>query len=310
MAEQNQPIISFITPTYNRRDLLTRAYKSLLIQSDKRFEWIIVDDGSIDNTKEIVDSWLKENSGFPIKYFWKENGGKPSALNTGFSIATGEFASIIDSDEYLTEDAARKLILWIDEIKDNAIFAGVAGMRGFSETHPRSSFPKNKSVVDASDIDRDIKGLRGDKQEAYRLELFKTHPFPIFENEKFVQEGPIFWQIAGKGYIVRFYNEIIIIGDYLEDGLTHNINELRAKNFKGYTWYAEECFKYRRFPMNWYSVGAWLEIAGAKGLSFKEASAKINIKGGPAALRTGAVLYSVLKLIKKLFIREKHEKAD
>jgi glycosyltransferase involved in cell wall biosynthesis len=299
-------IISFVTPTYNRAHLLPRLYDSLVAQTDKNFEWVVVDDGSTDETESLISAWIRADGSFPIVYYKRENGGKQRALNDGFRIATTEYAGIIDSDDWLTADAVGKIRIWLDEIKEDRRFAGVAGMHGFDEMTPRSGFPKGKGVVDASDIERDTKGLRGDKQEMYRRDLWLAHPFPSFEGEKFVFEAPVYWQIANDGYIVRFHEDIIKIGAYLGDGYTKNMEDLLLNNIKGYTWFAKESFKYRRFPMNYYAVGSWVRMLKRKNISLRECSELIGMSY--AVLFVAAFLSGVLSLVKKFLIHEAHER--
>jgi len=97
-------MITILTPTYNRKHTLRRAYDSLINQTNKDFEWLVIDDGSKDDTKELIDEFISENK-ITIKYFFKENGGKHTALNFGTNKAKGELVLILDSDDYLSNDA-------------------------------------------------------------------------------------------------------------------------------------------------------------------------------------------------------------
>ena len=81
-------MITIFTPTYNRGYTLERLYESLCRQTRKDFEWVVVDDGSTDNTKQMVDRWRRTNR-FPIRYIYQENRGKPSAHNLGAENAQG-----------------------------------------------------------------------------------------------------------------------------------------------------------------------------------------------------------------------------
>lgn len=96
-------LITIFTPTYNRAELLPRLHKSLQEQTNKNFEWIVVDDGSTDNTKEVIENIiLQQENDFPIRYFYKENGGKHTAINRGVREANGDLFFIVDSDDILT----------------------------------------------------------------------------------------------------------------------------------------------------------------------------------------------------------------
>lgn len=122
-------MISVFTPTYNRGSLISRVYESLERQTNKDFEWIIVDDGSTDDTEKIVAAF-QEKATFPIAYKKKHNEGKHVAINVGSTMANGEWFFIVDSDDTLTPDAIEKIEFYCDEIKHDASFAGVVGLRG------------------------------------------------------------------------------------------------------------------------------------------------------------------------------------
>ena len=123
-------MITVLTPAYNRAYILNNLYKSLCLQNDMDFEWVIVDDGSSDNTESIVKDWIRENTLFTIRYFKQENGGKHRALNKGISLSLGDYIFIVDSDDYLTSDAISFINAHISEIDDDK-YAGIAGLRGW-----------------------------------------------------------------------------------------------------------------------------------------------------------------------------------
>ena len=112
-------LLTVCTPTYNRAHTLPRLYESLVRQTSQDFEWLVVDDGSTDNTRELVDGWVAEGR-IRIRYVYKENGGKPSAHNLGVRLAAGELFFCVDSDDYLTDNAV-ELILSAWENADRKI---------------------------------------------------------------------------------------------------------------------------------------------------------------------------------------------
>lgn len=120
-------MITVFTPTYNRAYILPKLYASLRTQTSDNFEWVIVDDGSTDETKRLVTGWLSDNNKFCVRYYNRENGGKHRAINFGVQVARGELFFIVDSDDYLTPDAVETLILWEASIKNDDKFCGVAG---------------------------------------------------------------------------------------------------------------------------------------------------------------------------------------
>ena len=123
-------MITVLTPTYNRAATLPRLYESLKGQESYDFEWIVVDDGSIDHTRELVSSWIHDKAGFPIKYLRKENGGKHRALNYAMPYVKTAYTFIVDSDDYITSDAIKKISGWIKTIEGKDEFGGVSGTRG------------------------------------------------------------------------------------------------------------------------------------------------------------------------------------
>lgn len=231
------PKITVFTPTYNRGNLLRRVYVSLQKQTYKDFEWVIVDDGSTDETERIVNEF-KNEAMFPVIYKKKKNEGKHIAINEGCRLARGEWFFIVDSDDYLTEDALDTVNYYSDKIKDNPDFAGVVGLRGGADGKAWTEYQEN-SHVDAHDLQADflkqefldadfieykyIRKINGDRAEVVRTEILRKYPFPKFENEKFLVESYLWLTLANAGYIFRWFNKVIYITEYLEDGLTKNI---------------------------------------------------------------------------------------
>ncbi len=122
-------LITIFTPTYNRGFCLPVLYKSLQKQETYNFEWLVIDDGSTDNTKDLFTAWQKENNKFKITYLYQENGGKHRAINRGVQLAKGELFFIVDSDDYISKNATKRMAEMYSEIKDNQHFAGISAMR-------------------------------------------------------------------------------------------------------------------------------------------------------------------------------------
>lgn len=226
--------ISILTPTFNRAYILGQLYDSLCRQTRKGFEWIVVDDGSTDNTKQFVDKW-KEEADFSIQYIKKENGGKHRALNQGIKLVHAPFTCIIDSDDYLTDNAIELMEKWIMDIREIPACAGVAGVRKTPGGELIGEYPSGKTYVDVRNIDRRKAHLEGDKAEVYRTEILKKYPFPEFKGERFLSECAVWDKIALEGYWVRWYPEALIICEYREDGLTRASNK-EIENYQGYTY--------------------------------------------------------------------------
>lgn len=233
--------ITVFTATYNRAHTLEKLYRSLISQSVKNFEWLIIDDGSTDNTSFIIDEFIKEDK-IKIRYYKQKNHGKHAAINKGAELAEGEWFFTVDSDDLLTEHAIEKVSFYCNQIKNDSMFAGVVGLRGNSQGEAwKSWYGKTKGepiikngYVDANCVEYRYKyGNEGDRAEVVKTSILKQFPFPIFDNEKFLVEGFLWLSIAKAGYKFRWFDEIIYITEYLDDGLTKSINKYYLNNPKG-----------------------------------------------------------------------------
>ena len=232
-----RPFFTVFTPTYNRAYILPKLYESLRVQTNKDFEWLIIDDGSTDNTAKLVEMWKNEENGFSIKYYYKENGGKPRAINFGIQFAQGKFFFMIDSDDYILPDTINKMFNWSKEILLLNDFIGVGAAKGYSDGVYLKGEPplvNSKGYVDATNLQREDFGLDTDMCEAYKTDIFKTFPMAEWEGEKFAPEQIALNNIALKGYKIRWHADILCICDYLEDGLTKGSQKLEAQNPMGY----------------------------------------------------------------------------
>lgn len=222
------PFLTVFTPVYNRAYIIEQLYRSLCRQSDKDFEWLVVDDGSTDCIDKLMARFIDEEE-ICIRYIRQQNGGKHSAINRGVKEAKGEFFFIVDSDDHITEDA----ITWIRQsssaIAADNRFAGLSGVR----IHPNGSRiggGEDFGTIDANAIDIRYKhGVRGDLAEVYKTEVLRQYPFPIFEGERFCPEAMVWNRIADK-YILRYCHKGIYVCEYLVDGLTAKITRLRRNS--------------------------------------------------------------------------------
>lgn len=213
--------ITILTPTYNREKLLHKLYKSLCNQKDKEFEWIVVDDGSNDNTDEYIET-IQKKADFPIRYYKKNNGGKHTALNYGCQYVKTKLVFIVDSDDTLTDDAILTIQRIYEKYKNEDDICGFSFLRGKSRGGylSTSGVPEDgmkESFVECR-INRDI---GGDMAEVWYTHCLREYPFPEFLGEKFLGED-IVWVQMSKKYKMRFFNKVIYISDYLDEGLTNN----------------------------------------------------------------------------------------
>lgn len=241
------PLITVFTATYNRGYILPKLYDSLCKQTLKNFEWLIIDDGSVDNSANLIDVWKNNKNEFEINYYKKENGGKPRAINFGVSLAKGKYFFIMDSDDYLERDAIEKLTNWIKDIDEDDLFIGVGAARGYPDrTYIKGVAPITNDLgyVDATNLERKKYNLDADMCEAYKTEIFKRFPMAEWPGEKFAPEQIALNEIALVGYRLRWHKDIIYICDYLEDGLTKGNWNLLKSNPMGYAMMHNHKLKY------------------------------------------------------------------
>jgi len=220
--------ITVFTPTFNRGYLMNKLFHSLNSQTNKHFEWLIVDDGSIDQTGELVETF-KELADFEIRYFYQQNGGKHRAINHGLDLARGELFFIVDSDDSLTDDAIEKIFNNYSGIAFDNSFAGIVFNRGFSKKRIVGETFEG-TYIDCDNLHRGKHNILGDKAEVYRTDILKSIKFPEIDGENFMSEVVLWNEVARRGYKLRWFNDIIYFCDYLEDGLTKNSEKILFNN--------------------------------------------------------------------------------
>ena len=180
------PILTIFTPAYNRANTISRTYKSLLRQDCKNFIWLVVDDGSTDNTAELIKKWQSMDNGFEIKYIYKENGGMHTAHNTAYQNIDTELNICIDSDDSLSAGAVRKILDKWSIVKDLG-YAGIIALDADMNTGEviGDSFPDEMSETTL--VGFYASGRTGDKKLIYRTDIINKYtPYPEFKDEKYV----------------------------------------------------------------------------------------------------------------------------
>jgi glycosyltransferase involved in cell wall biosynthesis len=233
---QTQAVTTFtcFTPTYNRAAVIRIVYDSLAAQTFRNFEWLVVDDGSTDGTRALVEA-LSREAAFPVRYVHKENGGMHSAINLGAREARGRFFLKCDSDDTFEPDSLERFeSLWVSIPEaDRDRYAGVtvhckdAQGRIVGDRFPAAS-------VDGTSLDLAHRWrIRGEKWGFVRTELLREFPFPEFEGEKRVPPSIVWNRIAAAGYLTRFADIALRTFIPLEDGITLNSARSRAKSWRG-----------------------------------------------------------------------------
>lgn len=225
--------VTLFTPTYNRAHLLPRLYESVKRQTFKDFEWIIVDDGSTDGTEELVNNWLKDDNFFPISFYKRKNGGKARAINFGLDIAQGELFFIMDSDDYLTDNALERAVYWEGTLPKNEKFCGVVGNRGNSETYSPNrplgaEYKDDFAYIRYPEYTKNY--LDGEHAGVWYTEIHRKYKYPEFDGENYMDLCVSWNRMAHDGYKVRIFDEIIWVWEYMDDGLTKQGTSRYIKN--------------------------------------------------------------------------------
>ncbi|MGM9803093.1 MAG: glycosyltransferase family 2 protein [Muribaculaceae bacterium] len=229
-------LLTIFTPTYNRASLLGRVYASLLAQTCRDFEWVIVDDGSTDNTEAVVKQFIAEDE-LPIRYYYQKNGGKHRAINRGAREARGELMFIVDSDDSISPTAVAEIEWNYGAVRLDSQFGGISGcMASHSGVAITPLFPTvsqdsvGENFIDCNALDIRYKyHVKGDLAEVFRTSVLREFPFPEFDGENFCPEALVWNRIAQK-YKLKYFDRIIYHRDYLPDGLTRRIVRIRMES--------------------------------------------------------------------------------
>lgn len=255
--EFSYPVTVF-TPTYNRAYILGDLYHSLQRQTCMDFEWLIVDDGSADDTKTLVASWQGEENPFPIRYIYQENGGKCRAINRGLKEADGRLFFTVDSDDYLTDDAIEKVIRWDGELPADGHFCGYAGNMGTAlGVTTNRLFPGD--YLDGTALNR-YDRVDGERAFVFYTEIHRKYLYPEFPGEKFLTEAVTWDLMAHDGYKMRFYNDIIRIWEYKDDGLTQAGYRVFLENPQGTGLFFRQKAEFLHYSL-WNKLTLWYGYA-------------------------------------------------
>lgn len=243
---------TIFTPTYNRDYILTNLYNDLKNQTFTDFEWLIVDDGSTDNTKKLVDKFIAENK-INIRYIYKKNGGKHTAINVGVKNAQGELFFFVDSDDGLEENSLKIVDNAWKSIKDKNGICGVVGLCVYQNGEViGTQMPTDNDTYNFTDLYFKYK-VKGDKSIVYLTDVLKQYPFPERKEVNFLPESIVLHEISKK-YSVKCVNEPMVIREYLEDGLTKNIlskNALKGRALEFLYLINQDTYPINKYPYMW-----------------------------------------------------------
>ena len=223
--------LTIFTPVYNRAYTLHLGYEALLRQTCQDFEWLIVDDGSTDNTRELVEGWIQENK-IPIRYHYQQNQGMHGAHNTAYRLIETELNTCIDSDDYMPDDAVEKIVTFWKEHGSDRV-AGIIGLdANFDGKLIGTSFKGNNLLITLGGFY--TSGGTGDKKMVYRTDIIKKYPeYPLFKGEKYVSLG-YKYELIDQDYPLLTLNEVLVKVEYRPDGSSMNMFRQYIRNPQGF----------------------------------------------------------------------------
>ncbi|WP_411332995.1 glycosyltransferase family 2 protein [Metabacillus indicus] len=288
-----KPTLTVFTPSYNRAYTLHKCYESLKRQTCKDFIWMIIDDGSTDNTKELVEAWRREKV-VPIDYHFQNNLGMHGAHNAAYERIETELNVCIDSDDYMSDDAVEKIVSFWKK-NGSSRFAGIVGLDASpSGEIIGTSIPKKLHHSTLTNLYSKYK-VKGDKKLVYRTDLIrKTPPYPIFPGEKYC---PLSYKYVLIDQILPLLlmNEVLCHVEYLPDGSSLNMFTQYKKNPNGFAFFRKVSMEYSpalkdRFRESVHYVSSSLMIKNKKFIN--ESPRKLTTL---AAIPAGIGLFLFLK---------------
>lgn len=289
----DKKLLTVFTPAYNRAHTITRTYESLCAQTSKNFEWLIVDDGSTDNTHELVEKWIDDNR-IPIRYIYQENQGMHGAHNTAYKNMTTDLNVCIDSDDAMPDDAVEKIVsFWRSHKDDRNKFAGFVGL----------DKDMNTGRIIGTEFDRPHttlqgfyeRGGQGDKKLVYRTEIINRYPeYPLFKGERYV--GLAYkYMLIDQDYELLTLNEPLVLVEYQQDGSSVNMYRQYWRNPRGFAFFRKtemQCTKSlkRRYIVCAHYVSSSI-ISGNKRFLSESPCKFLTLMSIPA----GLVLYGLIR---------------
>lgn len=234
--------LTVFTPSYNRAHTLTRTYESLRRQDCKDFIWLIIDDGSNDETAKLVRRWQEIENGFEIQYIYKENGGMHTAHNLAYENIDTELNVCIDSDDCVADGAIQKILALWEKVKYEN-YAGIIGLDAdFEGNIIGKGFPKNMKDTTLSGYY--ASGGYGDKKLVYRTDVIKQYPpYPVFPGEKYMALA-YKYRLIDQDYKLAVLNEVLCNVEYQEDGSSATMWKQYVRNPNGFAFWRKICMQY------------------------------------------------------------------
>ena len=236
------PRLTVFTPTYNRAHTLPRTYASLSRQDCKDFVWLIIDDGSTDDTRALVEAWQTQEHSFEIRYLYKGNGGMHTAHNAAYEVIDTELNVCIDSDDCLPPGAVRKILAKWDSVQKDK-YAGIIGLDADLQGNLiGTGFPAG--MIETTLSGYYAAGGSGDKKLVYRTDVMRQYPpYPVFEGEKYVALA-YKYRLIDQDYKLAVLNDVLCNVEYQQDGSSNTMWRQYLKNPKGFAFWRKVCMQY------------------------------------------------------------------
>lgn len=242
MLKKRAKRLTIFTPAYNRARTLPRTYESLKKQKCKDFVWLVIDDGSVDNTEELVKTWIQQETEFDIQYIHKENGGMHTAHNVAYEHIDTELNVCIDSDDCLADNAVENILNKWEEVKEEN-YAGIIGLdadlqgnligKGFQE-----------GIKATTLVEYYASGGSGDKKLVYRTDVIKKYPpYPVFEGERYVALA-YKYRLIDQNYKLAVLDEVLCNVEYQADGSSGTMWKQYLMNPNGFAFWRKVCMQY------------------------------------------------------------------
>lgn len=291
-------LITVFTATYKGAQLLPILFESLMKQTNKNFEWILVNDGSPDNTDEVIVK-MKEKADFPLHYYKKTNGGKSTAVNLGIQFAKGELWLMVDHDDFLSDKAIEVINQYYPKIKDNKKLCGMSFLRHHYDEKPIGTQKNPDNFITDFCSYRTVYKIKGDRAEVVKTDYFRKYcPIPTFDNENNCLDLYI-WLMLAKSYDALFIanKEPIYYCEYLPTGRS-SIGIYKTPLGDMLCWNLFASMKQTNFyqKMRAY-MRYWLQYFIAKNCRFEKAYKDLSNKWGIIALPFSFAKYLIIKLL-------------
>ena len=285
--QDNEILLTIFTPAFNRAHTLPRTYKSLKNQDCKDFIWLIIDDGSKDNTKDLVNEWIRTETDFKIRYIYKENGGMHTAHNVAYRNVDTALNVCIDSDDEMAEGAVRKILQKWEDIRDQN-YAGIIALDRDMNTGNviGKGFPEG--LKDTTVSGYYAAGGSGDKKLIYRTDIIRQYPeYPVFEGEKYFSLA-YKYRLIDQDYKLAVLDDVVCNVEYQTDGSSNTMIHQYYKNPKGFAYWRKIRMQYpdscKRVFIDCIHYAAESRLAGNKHYILESPKKLMTILAVPAGI--------------------------